>query len=140
MMVLRDTACHATAGDPANLTQCQRGAWQDRLLVETVLSMVTLVSHFTKGMHRVWTYVQARLAFTMAACHVLVQWHGVRPTRYDFVPLSIAKWSLQETHTMALLREPLAPLCGRAVFIGPAVYGVGWVGGFGPVPASRTPP
>jgi hypothetical protein len=27
-------------------------------------------------MHRVWAYFQARLAFTMAAFNVLVQWYG----------------------------------------------------------------
>src|SRR6266851_9413452 len=43
MIVLSDTAFHATEGDPTNLKLCQRGAWQDRLLVETVLSMLTLV-------------------------------------------------------------------------------------------------
>ena len=37
------------------------------MLVETVLSMLTLVCHFKQVMHRVWTYFQARLAFTMAA-------------------------------------------------------------------------
>jgi len=30
-----DTAFHATEGDPSNLKLCQRGEWQDRLLVET---------------------------------------------------------------------------------------------------------
>jgi hypothetical protein len=29
-----------------------RGAWQDRMLVETVLSMLTLVCHFKQVMHR----------------------------------------------------------------------------------------
>ena len=71
-MVLRDTVCPATAGDHANLTQGQRGAWQDRLLVATVRSMGTLVTHVTKSMHRVWMSVQARLACTMATGHVLV--------------------------------------------------------------------
>ena len=37
------------------------------MLVETVLSMLTLVCHFKKVMHRVWAYFHARLAFTMAA-------------------------------------------------------------------------
>jgi hypothetical protein len=37
---------HAAEGDPANLKLCQRGEWQDRMLVETVLSMLTLVCHF----------------------------------------------------------------------------------------------
>src|SRR6266705_678112 len=89
-----DTGFHAAEGDPSNLTLCPRGAWQDRLLVETVLSMLTLVMHFKKVMHRGWAYFQARLAFTMAACNVLVQWHGLRPTASGFVPLSISEFSL----------------------------------------------
>ncbi len=94
MIVLSDTAFHAAEGDPANLKLCQRGEWQDRLLVETVLSMLTLVSHCKKVMHRVWTYFQARLAFTTAAFNVLVQWHGLQPNMYGFVPLSIAELGL----------------------------------------------
>src|SRR6266545_3175042 len=94
MIILSDTAFHATEGDPSNLKLCQRGAWQDRMLVETVLSMLTLVCHFKKVMHRVWDYFQARLAFTMAAFNLLVQWHGLWPNASGFVPLSIAELSL----------------------------------------------
>jgi hypothetical protein len=94
MIVLSDTGFHATKGDPSNLKLCQRGEWQDRLLVETVLSMLTLVCHFKKVMHRGWAYFQARLAFTMAAFNVLVQWHGLQPNASGFVPLSIAEFSL----------------------------------------------
>ena len=106
-IVLSDTAFHAAEGDPTNLTRCQRGAWEDRMLVETVFSMLTVVSHLDlwdwenafsytikKVMHRAWAYVQARLAFTMAAFHVLVQWHGFLPNASGFVPLSIADFSL----------------------------------------------
>jgi hypothetical protein len=56
--------------------------------------MLTLVCHFKKVMHRVWEYFQARLAFTMAAFNVLVQWHGLYPNAPGFVPLSIAEFSL----------------------------------------------
>ena len=94
MIVLSDTAFHAAEGDPTNLKLCQRGEWQDRMLVETVLSMLTLVSHFKKVMHRVWASFHARLAFTMAAFNVLVQWQGLRPNASGFVPLSIAEFSL----------------------------------------------
>src|SRR6267142_6992110 len=83
-----------TVRDPSNLKLCQRGEWQDRMLVETVLSMLTLVCHVKKVMHRGWAYVQARLAFTMAAFNVLVQWHGFQPYASGFVPLSIAELSL----------------------------------------------
>jgi hypothetical protein len=94
MIVLSDTAFRAAAGDPTNLKLCQRGEWQDRMLVETVLSMLTLVSHSKKVMHRVWEYFYARLAFTMAAFNVLVQWHGLCPNASGFVPLSMAEFSL----------------------------------------------
>jgi len=94
MIVLSDTGFHAAEGDPTNLKLCQRGEWQDRMLVETVLSMLTLVCHFKHVMHRGWAYFQARLAFTMAAFNVLVQWHGLEPYASGFVPLSIAEFSL----------------------------------------------
>jgi hypothetical protein len=94
MIVLSGTAFHATEGDPANLKLCQRGEWEDRMLVETVLSRLTLVCHVKQVMHRGWAYFQARLAFTMAAFNVLVQWHGLRPYASGFVPLSIAEFSL----------------------------------------------
>jgi hypothetical protein len=94
MIVLSDTGFHAAAGDPTNLKLCPRGAWQDRLLVETVLSMLTVVCHFKKVMPRVWASFQARLALTMAAFNVLVQWHGFQPYTSGFVPLSMAEFSL----------------------------------------------
>jgi hypothetical protein len=109
LIVLSDTGCHAAKGDPTNRKRCQRGAWEDRMLVATVLSMLTLVGHVTKGMHRGWAYLQARLACTMAACTVLVQWHGFQPTASGFVPLSMAEFvckrptlllGLSETNTI----------------------------------------
>jgi hypothetical protein len=94
MIVLSDTGFHAAEGDPSNLTLCQHGAWEDRMLVETVLSMLTLVCHVKKVMHRGRASVQAHLAFTMAAFNVLVQWHGFRPNAPGFVLLSMAEFSL----------------------------------------------
>jgi hypothetical protein len=94
MLVFSDTGFHAAEGDPSTLKRCQRGAWQDRLLVETVRSMLTVVCHCKRVMHRVWAYFQARLAFPMAAFNVLVQWHGFQPHASGFVPLSIAELSL----------------------------------------------
>jgi len=49
-------------------------------------------------MHRGWAYLQARLAFTMAAFNVLVQWHGLQPNASGFVPLSLAEFSLYKTN------------------------------------------
>ncbi len=94
MLVLRDTGCHAAAGAPVNLKVCPRGAWEERMLVETGLSMLTLVCHVTQGRPRGWASCQARLAFTMAAFNGLVQGHGLEPDASGFVPLSIAACSL----------------------------------------------
>ena len=93
MIVLSDTAFHATEGDPSNLKLCQRGEWQDRLLVETVLSMLTLVCHLKKVMHRGWRIFRRawRAPWPPSMC-----WSSgtVEPYASGFVPLSIAEFSL----------------------------------------------
>jgi len=94
MIVLSDPGFHGAEGDPSTLQLCPRGEWQDRMLVATVLSMLTLVCHVKQVMPRGWAYFQARLAFTMAAFQVLVQWHGCQPPASGFVPLSMAEFSL----------------------------------------------
>lgn len=53
MVVFADTAFHGAQEDPPNLKLCDRGEWNQRMLIETVLSMLTLVCHFKKVMHRV---------------------------------------------------------------------------------------
>ncbi len=94
MIVLTDSNFHAKAGDPANMKVCARGTWNVRMVVETVLSMLTTVSHFKKVGHRVWDYFRARLAFTMATFNLLVQWYGLQPDDNGFIHLSIAEFGL----------------------------------------------
>ena len=94
MIILSDTAFHAAAGDSANLKLCQRGTWNTRLLVETVLSMLAGVCHLKKVLHRVWAYFRARLTLTLAAFNILVQWHGLQPDEQGMVHLSLAEFSL----------------------------------------------
>ena len=64
------------------------------MLLETVLSMLTVVSHFKKRRHQVWSYFQAMLAYTMAAFNLLVQWDGLIPDENGVIHLSIAQFSL----------------------------------------------
>ena len=45
-------------------------------------------------MHRVWAYFYARLAFTMVAFNVWVQWQSFQPYASGFVSLSMAEFSL----------------------------------------------
>ena len=94
MIVFGDTGFHKKGGDPTNFKLCHRGEWNERMMIETVLSMLTLVNHFKKVMHRVWEYFQARLAYTMAMFNVLAQWNGLIPDKNGFVHLSIAEFNL----------------------------------------------
>lgn len=94
MVVFADLGFHAKRDDPPNLKLCRRGQWNQRMLVETVLSMLTQVWHLKKVTHRVWDYFQARLAFTMAAFNLVVQWQGLSPDDQGFVHLSIADITL----------------------------------------------
>jgi len=74
LMVRSARACPAAAGAPTTRTRCRRGAGEERLRVETVWSRRTVLGHGQQGRHRVWTDGHARLACTLAACKVLVQW------------------------------------------------------------------
>jgi citrate synthase len=74
MIVLTDTGFHAKTGDPANMQVCPRGTGNARMLVETVLSMLTTVCHSKKMGHRVWASFHARVAWTMAAFNLLARW------------------------------------------------------------------
>jgi hypothetical protein len=94
MILLADTGFHAATGDPANLKICQRGEWNERMVVETVLSMLTTVCHFKKVGHRQWACFEARLAYTLAVFNVLAQWHGLTPDEHGVIHLSIAEFSL----------------------------------------------
>lgn len=94
MIVFTDEAMAKKEWRPSNLKVCKRCEWNTRMLVETVLSMLTTVCHFKKITHRVWTYFESRLAYTMALFYILVQWHGLDPVEDGHVRLAIAEFSL----------------------------------------------
>ncbi|HEY5871357.1 MAG TPA: hypothetical protein VI542_38275 [Candidatus Tectomicrobia bacterium] len=71
---------------------CPRGTWNTRM-VETVLSMLTTVFHSKKVGHRVWAYFRARLAWMMAAFHLLARW-GMEIDEHEMVRFSIAEFGL----------------------------------------------
>lgn len=94
MIVLADTGFHAKSGDPKNLKLCTRGTWNVRMVVETVLSMLTLCNHFKKVRQRVWAYFEMRLAYTMSMFNVLAQWYGLQADENGVIHLSIAEFAL----------------------------------------------
>jgi hypothetical protein len=94
MVVFADTAFRKTDWFPTNLRICKRGEWNVRMVVETILSMLTYICDFKRSRHKVWDYFETKLGFTMALFNILVQWYGLQPDETGFVPLSIAEFSL----------------------------------------------
>lgn len=94
MVVLTDHGFYSRGTNPTNMKVCQPKKWGVRMVVETVLSMLTRVCQFKRVGHRVWAYLQARLAYTMAAFNLLAQWHGLQSDEHGRVHLSIAQFSL----------------------------------------------
>lgn len=94
MVVLADPPFEKVGWDSTNLKVCPKGTWNDRMIVETILSMLTVVCHFKKVGHRVWVYFKSRVGDTMALSNILVQWDGLQPDADGFVSLSIAEFSL----------------------------------------------
>jgi len=94
MVVFSDTGFEKKDWNPTNLCVCQRGEWNVRMFVETVFSMLTYICDFKHSHHKVWSFFETKLGFTMALFNILVQWHGFQPDENGFVHLSIAEFSL----------------------------------------------
>lgn len=94
MLVFADPGFAKKDWHPINLKICPRGTWNDRMMIESILSMLTVVCHFKKVGHRIWSYFKSRVAWTMALFNILVQWNGLEPDDTGFVALSIANFSL----------------------------------------------
>ena len=52
---------------------CSHGEWNDRMFIETALSMLAVVSHFKKVMYRVADCFEALSAFTITVFNILVR-------------------------------------------------------------------
>lgn len=96
-LVFADSGFHSSAkrgGDPANLHLCQRGEHNQRMLVETVFSLLARVLHLKHLGHRAWDYLEARLGFVLATFNILVQWNGLQTDEQGRTALSIAQFTL----------------------------------------------
>ena len=94
MLVFSDPHFTKQGWHPPNLKISPKGTWNERMMIETVLSMLTTVCSFKKVGHRVWDYFKSRVGYTMALFNILIQWHGLLPNEDGFVQLSIADFSL----------------------------------------------
>jgi hypothetical protein len=71
-IVLADTGFGRAEGVPANLKLCARGSWNERMLVETAMSLATTVFGLKKVFHRTRPHFQARLAYAAALFNTLL--------------------------------------------------------------------
>lgn len=95
IIVLIDSHFHSrNENDTPNMKMCKRERWNERMVIETVFSMMTRVFNLKRISHRVWEYLRARVAFSMAAFNILASWGGLKVDKKGFVHLSIAQFSL----------------------------------------------
>ncbi len=94
MVVFTDSSFHSAVGDPPNQKACKRGTWNVRMVVETVLSLLTTVCRLKKASQRSWEGLRARLAYTMALFNILATWDGLRVNDDGILHLSIAEFAL----------------------------------------------
>jgi len=93
-IVLADLGFRCKDGIPANLKLCPKGTWNDRMVIETIFSMLTVICKAKKMHHRLQPYLEARLAYMAAMFNVLLDlFHLVHPDA-DPYQLSIAEFSL----------------------------------------------
>jgi hypothetical protein len=76
MIVLCDRAFYSKKDNPPNLKVCRRGAWNERMMVETIFSLFTRVLHLKKLAHRSWCGLKTRLAYAIAAFNLCINWSG----------------------------------------------------------------
>jgi hypothetical protein len=94
MIVLADRGFRCRTGQPQNLKICPKGEWNDRMLIETVFSLLSQVCRLKHLRQRVWAYFEMRLAYTVALFNLLQQWRGLNFDENGVSHLSLAEFSL----------------------------------------------
>lgn len=93
-IALADFGFRDKDGVPENMKICKKGTWNERMCVETVFSMLTLVCDLKRIRHRLSKYIQARLSYVAAMFNILLDlFHKLHPEA-DIFTMSIAEFSL----------------------------------------------
>ena len=93
-IVLADYGFRDKEGIPENMKICKRGTWNDRMCVETALSLVTVVCGLKRIRHRLVVYIHTRLAYVSAMFNILLDlFHSIHLDA-DPYKMSIAEFSL----------------------------------------------
>jgi len=93
-IALLDFGFRDKRGLPPNIKICKKGTWNERMVVETAFSMLTVVCGAKKFFHRVADYIWSHCAYLTALFNVLYAlFHQLHPDQSPF-KLSIAEFSL----------------------------------------------
>lgn len=93
-ITLADFGFRDKEGVPENMKICKKGTWNERMCVETVFSMLTIVCDLKRIRHRLSAYIQMRLAYVVALFNILLDlFHLCHPEANPF-KMSIAEFSL----------------------------------------------
>jgi hypothetical protein len=93
-IMLTDLGFRCKDGVPDNVKLCTKGTWNDRMVIETIFSLLTVVCKAKKIHHRVEAYIETRLAYTAAMFNVWLRlFHDLHPDESQF-KISIAEFSL----------------------------------------------
>lgn len=84
--VLSDLGFRKRGHEPVNWQFCPHGQRNDRMVVERVFSIVTVVNHLKKIFHRLEKYLTARLGYAAAMFNCLIELAGGK--------LALAQFSL----------------------------------------------
>ena len=93
-IALADFGFRDKDGVPANMKICKKGTWNERMCVETVFSMLTIVCDLKRIRHRLSAYIQMRLAYVVAMFNILLDLFHLRHPEADPFKMSIAEFSL----------------------------------------------
>ncbi|MBI4175297.1 transposase [Candidatus Berkelbacteria bacterium] len=89
-IILADQGFKQKVGTPTNYKICQRGAWNDRIWIETLFSLWTRICGFKQIFHRTIAGFQARVGYLTTLTNLVVNLNEP----LGFPRLSLAQWSL----------------------------------------------
>ena len=91
---MADWGFRRAEGVPANVKLCKKGTWNERMLIETSFSLLTVICNAKKIFHRTEPYIEAHFAYTAALFNVCQRlFHLLHPEASPF-KMSIAEFSL----------------------------------------------
>ncbi len=85
---------HGRMGHSPNRQVRKRGIGNTRMLIETMLAMLTTACHWKHQPHKRADYFRACLAFIIAAFKLLAHWHSFQPDAAGMIHLAIAGFNL----------------------------------------------